>query len=253
MVVSACRDLPYHRVRPLDRDDRDCRFPPARPGPAVCKARAVAQGHGPLDAVRPGDHADLGPAHLFFGSPHVPLQRILSVQDGGLIGRDHLQLYDSPQGGPVGCLPGGGQGGRGHLPSPLGFGGGGWVVYRVLLNGEGLVPISETIQSIGFMTDLRESALVFPIMLTTHLSCIAVFGGMILMTALRLLGLAMTGRSVTDVVGQFRIWKRVGFCIMVTMGGMLAGSEAVKYSANPFFWGKMTLLVLMGVHALVFR
>jgi hypothetical protein len=118
---------------------------------------------------------------------------------------------------------------------------------------EGLVPISETIQSIGFMTDLRESALVFPIMLTTHLSCIAVFGGMILMTDLRLLGLAMTGRTVTDVVGQFRIWKRVGFCIMVTMGAMLAGSEAVKYSANPFFWGKMTLLVLMGVHALVFR
>ena len=92
------------------------------------------------------------------------------------------------------------------------------------------------------MTDLRESALVFPIMLTTHLSCIAVFGGMILMTDLRLLGLAMTGRSVTDVVGQFRIWKRVGFCIMVSMGAMLAGSEAVKYSANPFLWGKMTLL-----------
>jgi hypothetical protein len=115
------------------------------------------------------------------------------------------------------------------------------------------VSISETIQSIGFMTDLRESALVFPIMLTTHLSCIAVFGGMILMTDLRLLGLCMTGRSVTDVVGQFRVWKRVGFCLMVTMGALLAGSEAAKYSINPFFWAKMTLLVLVGVHALVFR
>ena len=113
--------------------------------------------------------------------------------------------------------------------------------------------ISETIQSIGFMTDLRESALVFPIMLTTHLCCIAVFGGMILMTDLRLLGLAMTDRTVTDVVGQFRIWKRVGFCLMVTMGALLAGSEAAKYAINPFFWGKMTLLVLVGVHALVFR
>jgi hypothetical protein len=97
------------------------------------------------------------------------------------------------------------------------------------------VSISETIQSIGFLTDLRESALVFPIMLTTHLSCIAVFGGMILMTDLRLLGLCMTDRSVTDVVGQFRVWKRVGFCLMVTMGAFLAGSEAAKYSINPFF------------------
>jgi uncharacterized membrane protein len=113
--------------------------------------------------------------------------------------------------------------------------------------------IAETIQSIGFLTDFRESALVYPVVMTTHLACIAVFGGMILMTDLRLLGLAMTHRTVTDVVNQFRFWKRVGFCIMVTMGALLASSEAVKYSPNPFFWAKMSLLVLVGVHALIFR
>ena len=72
------------------------------------------------------------------------------------------------------------------------------------------------------------------------------------MTDLRLLGVAMTDRSVTDVVNQFRIWKRVGFC-MVTMGALLDSSEAVKYRPNPFFWAKMSLLVLIGVHALIFR
>src|SRR5581483_389042 len=113
--------------------------------------------------------------------------------------------------------------------------------------------ISQTIQSIGFLTDLRESALVFPILLSTHLTCIAVFGGMILMTDLRLLGIALTDRPVSDVVNQFRIWKRVGFCIMVTMGALLAGSEAEKYSANPFFWVKMMFLVLVAVHAFIFR
>ncbi|HEY7391895.1 MAG TPA: DUF6644 family protein [Bryobacteraceae bacterium] len=113
--------------------------------------------------------------------------------------------------------------------------------------------IAETIQSIGFLTDFRESALVYPVVLTTHLACIAVFGGMILMTDLRLLGLALKGRTVTDVVNQFRFWKRFGFCIMVTMGALLASSEAVKYSPNPFFWTKMSLLVLVGVHALIFR
>jgi hypothetical protein len=41
--------------------------------------------------------------------------------------------------------------------------------------------------------------------MATHLACIAVFGGMILMTDLRLLGVSMTGRSVTDVVSQFRL------------------------------------------------
>jgi hypothetical protein len=113
--------------------------------------------------------------------------------------------------------------------------------------------IAETIQNIGFLTDFRESALVYPVVMTTHLACIAVFGGMILMTDLRLLGIAMTNRSVTDVVNQFRYWKRAGFCIMVTMGALLASSEAMKYSGNPYFWAKMSLLVLVGVHAAIFR
>ncbi|HEV3329527.1 MAG TPA: DUF6644 family protein [Bryobacteraceae bacterium] len=113
--------------------------------------------------------------------------------------------------------------------------------------------IAETIQSIGFLADLRESALVYPVVMTTHLVCIAVFGGMIVFTDLRLLGLAMTDRTVTDVVNQFRTWKRVGFCIMVAMGILLAASEAEKYTPNPFFWAKMFSLVLVAVHALVFR
>ena len=113
--------------------------------------------------------------------------------------------------------------------------------------------IAESLQSIGFLTAFRESALMYPIVLSTHLACIGVFGGMILMTDLRLLGVALTGFTVSQVVNLFRWWKRVGFCIMVTMGALLATSEAVKYVPNPYFWTKMTLLVLVGVHAFVFR
>jgi hypothetical protein len=115
------------------------------------------------------------------------------------------------------------------------------------------VSIAESIQSIGFLTDLRESALAYPVVMTTHLACIAVFGGMIVMTDLRLLGVAMTDQSIGEVVGKFRAWKRVGFCIMVTMGALLGSCEAVKYSTNPFFWAKMCFLVLVGIHALIFR
>jgi len=113
--------------------------------------------------------------------------------------------------------------------------------------------ISEEIQSIGFLTDIRESALVYPVIMTTHLASIAVFGGMILLTDLRLLGLAMRGYSIAEVVDGLRWWKRIGFVIMVTCGVLLGSSEAVKYSGNPYFWIKMTLLALVGVHALVFR
>lgn len=116
-----------------------------------------------------------------------------------------------------------------------------------------VLSVFQSIQSIGFLTDIRESALVYPVIMSTHLSCIAVFGGMILMTDMRLLGLALKKYTVTEVVSALRPWKRVGFVIMVTMGALLAGSEAEKYYHNPYFWAKMCCLALVGVHALIFR
>ncbi len=116
-----------------------------------------------------------------------------------------------------------------------------------------LAEAMHAIQSVGFLTDLRESADMYPIVMSTHLSCIAVFGGMILMTDMRLLGLALKDYTVTEVVSALRPWKRIGGTIMIVMGLLLGSSEADKYYANPFFWWKLTLLALVGVHALIFR
>lgn len=116
-----------------------------------------------------------------------------------------------------------------------------------------VLSLFQWIQSIGFLTQIRESALVYPIIMTTHLACIAVFGGMILITDMRLLGLALTKYTVTEVVEGLRPWKRLGFVIMVTAGGLLAGAEAEKYYHNPYFWTKLTFLALVGVHAAIFR
>jgi hypothetical protein len=113
--------------------------------------------------------------------------------------------------------------------------------------------ISHAIQDIGFLTAIRESSFVYPVIMATHLMSIAAFGGLILMTDLRLLGLALTDVSITDVVKGFRPWKYVGFCIMVTCGLLLGLSESDKYYANPYFLLKMFLLAMVAVHAFVFR
>jgi hypothetical protein len=115
------------------------------------------------------------------------------------------------------------------------------------------VTIAHSLQSIDFLTAIRESALVYPVILSTHLACIAVFGGMILMTDLRLLGLTFKGLTITEVVTTLRPWKRLGGVMMITMGLLLATSEAEKYAPNPYFWTKMTILALIGLHALIFR
>ncbi len=113
--------------------------------------------------------------------------------------------------------------------------------------------ISRAVQSISFFTFIRESELTYPIIMSTHLASIAIFGGMILLTDLRLLGVALKSASIADVVNQTRIWKRIGFVIMISMGIMLAGAKLETYYTNPYFHLKLTLLALVGVHAMVFH
>lgn len=99
----------------------------------------------------------------------------------------------------------------------------------------------------------RESALVYPIVLTGHLTGMGLFGGMIAITDMRLLGWAMKGSSITDVVKQLRLWKQIGFVMVVGCGSWLLAAKAELYYHNPFYWTKMTLLLLVAVHALAFH
>ena len=109
------------------------------------------------------------------------------------------------------------------------------------------------IQSTGWANALRESDLAYPVVLSLHLCSIAFFGVAILMTNLRLLGLAMPNSPVADVVRQLRPWKWAGFVLIITCGILLASAKADTYYPNPYFRIKLLLLALVGVHALVFR
>jgi hypothetical protein len=113
--------------------------------------------------------------------------------------------------------------------------------------------ISHAIQSSAIFTAMRQSELFYPTVLATHLTCIAIFGGMILMTDLRLLGLALKTTPIASVIDSTRNWKRFGFVLMISCGILLAGSKLDTYYPNPFLQLKLSLLVAIGIHGLVFR
>jgi hypothetical protein len=113
--------------------------------------------------------------------------------------------------------------------------------------------IAHSLENVKFLSDFSESILAYPIILSIHLTCIALFGGMILMTNLRLLGITFKSVTTTEMVTSLRPWKRLGGCIMIATGLLLATSEAEKYAPNPFFWTKMIILGLIFVHGVVFR
>ncbi len=116
-----------------------------------------------------------------------------------------------------------------------------------------LLSFCQWLQSTDFFTAIRGSWNVYPIIMSTHLAGIAWFGGMIVMTDLRLLGIAMRRRPVADVIGQLRRLKWLGLVIVATCGILMFGSKAEEYYYNAFFRTKLIILSLIGLHALVFR
>ncbi|MGD0296594.1 MAG: DUF6644 family protein [Bryobacteraceae bacterium] len=111
----------------------------------------------------------------------------------------------------------------------------------------------EWIQGTALSVAIREGGLPYPIIGGVHLLSIAWFGGMLLVTDLRLLGWAMKTSTVSDVWAMVTPWKRIGFVVVVVTGLLLTWAEPIRLYESPSFWVKMVLFALIGVHALVFR
>lgn len=116
-----------------------------------------------------------------------------------------------------------------------------------------ILSLARWAQATAFFSALRTSWYVYPTVMSTHLLGIALFGGMVLFTNLRLLGWAMKDRSVSDVINQFRVPKRIGLIVIATCGILMLGSKAEEYYYNIFFRLKLTLLALMFLHGWYFR
>ena len=116
-----------------------------------------------------------------------------------------------------------------------------------------VLTFAQWVQETGIATAVREQWLPYPIILSLHLSFIALAAGMILVTNLRLMGIAMRKRPVADVIDQLRWPKRIVFLLIIACGLLLASSKAEEYYYNVFFWTKMSLLGVIAVHGLYFR
>jgi hypothetical protein len=116
-----------------------------------------------------------------------------------------------------------------------------------------LLSLAIRFQNTALCALVRDWPLAYPIILTLHLIFISLFAATILATDLRLLGWALRKYSISEIVNQLRVPKRIGFVLVVTCGLMVFGSKAEEYYYNPFLRVKFLLLALVGVHALVFR
>lgn len=100
----------------------------------------------------------------------------------------------------------------------------------------------------GIGEAIRKSAWLFPLIEAIHLLGLGLIGGAVLVVDLRLLGLGLRRQSVAQVARDAQPWLLGSLILMITTGGLLFLSEAIKCYYHTAFWLKMTSLFL----ALVF-
>jgi hypothetical protein len=105
--------------------------------------------------------------------------------------------------------------------------------------------------SIG--TSIRESLWSFPILDAIHVLGLGLSIGTIVWFDLRLLGLKMTDRSVSELWRQLMPYAVAGFVVMFVSGSLLFWSEAVRAWNSIFFKIKLVALLLAGLNALIFQ
>jgi hypothetical protein len=113
--------------------------------------------------------------------------------------------------------------------------------------------IPEWIEGTRISVAIREGAFAYPIIGGIHLLAIALFGGMILATDLRLLGWALRRQPVSALIRDLRKWKWLGGVVVAVTGLLLAWAEPVRLYRNFAFWMKMIFFALVGVQAALFR
>jgi hypothetical protein len=89
--------------------------------------------------------------------------------------------------------------------------------------------------------------------LALHLAALALFGGMVLTTDLRLLGVGMLHYSTGELLDGLRTPKRIGLALAVVSGAALFSFHPGQYLHNSWFWAKIALLFLLGFNYLLFE
>ncbi len=113
----------------------------------------------------------------------------------------------------------------------------------------------EWLSNTQFSIFMRESTWAEPIVESIHVLTLTLFLGFAVMLDMRLLGVVMKRRRMSEVLAQFNPWLFGGFTTMIVTGALLFSADPVTfyYTHPPFFKIKMIMLVLAGLNVLIFN
>lgn len=116
-----------------------------------------------------------------------------------------------------------------------------------------LVRFLQWLDATHFSQWIRNSVYAEPVIETVHVLTLTFFLGFAILLDLRLLGVCMRRRRVSEVLDQFNPCLFVGFAIMIVSGVLLFAGDPLDFYGTMFFKIKMILLVFAGLNVLVFN
>ena len=116
-----------------------------------------------------------------------------------------------------------------------------------------ILSVCEWLQSLPWASGIKGSTWQFPVIESVHSLALSAMLWPAAILDMRLLGLVMRRRSVSQVAAQFLPWVWAGFIAMVLSGALLFAAEAVKCYNSPFFRVKVILLGVAGLNAWMFH
>jgi hypothetical protein len=115
-----------------------------------------------------------------------------------------------------------------------------------------LLGFCQWLENTSLSTAIRESAWAFPIIETVHALGLCLFG-MAVLVDLRLLNLALTRLSASEVAAQLRSWAGAGIVVVIVSGVLTFLNAPVDYYNDRFFRIKVLMLLLVALNAWLFR
>ena len=105
----------------------------------------------------------------------------------------------------------------------------------------------------AFSITMRDSTWAEPVVETIHVLTLTLFLGFTVLLDLRLLGVAMRRRRVSEVVQELNPWLVGGFLVMIVTGVLLFCGDPVAFYNSIFFKVKMLMLLLAGLNVWLFN
>lgn len=117
-----------------------------------------------------------------------------------------------------------------------------------------LLPLFEWCEKNAVTAAIMQSWWMTSVLEVFHLIGLTMLVGAVVVVSLRLMGLAMTRRPVSEVAGELWSWTVLGLVLQLSSGLALFTAESVRWYHSGPFWVKMTLLFMaIAFHFTVYR